>query len=247
MAAIACTHAPAWLARHNGGLVALGEPGEMTMNKNLVVLAVLFSLGGVAQAGDVFGGVGAPGLYSIGYAQPMGSNWGLRGEYAAGLSMSKDGVQSGISATGSLKASQAGVFADWFPFDGGFRLVGGLTMNDIKAEFKSVGGSATINGKPVNLTGETFNVNLTYPNSTAYLGLGFGHQSGQQSGLGFYADLGVTIGSFNSDVSTSVLNKTYSGYTITQTDIDAQTKTMRDSISSLTVLPRAAIGLTYRY
>lgn len=34
---------------------------------------------------------------------------------------------------------------------------------------------------------------------------------------------------------------------ITQADVDAQTKTMRDSIGGLSVLPSVSIGLTYRF
>ena len=217
------------------------------MKMRWVVASALASAACAIQAQDMYGGDGEPGLVTLGSAQPMGSSWGLRGEYTSGLNLNKDGVQDGVNATGSLKASRAGVFADWFPFGGGFRLVGGLTVNDIKAEFKAIGGNSTINGKMVNLTGETFNVNVNYPASSGYLGIGWGHQASKDTGFGFYADLGVMFGSFASEVNTSLVNKTIGGVTITQADIDAQTKSMRDSIASVSVLPSVAIGLTYRF
>jgi hypothetical protein len=196
----------------------------------------------------VYGGVGLPGLVSLGYAKPMGESWGLRGEYAGGLNVSKDGKQDGVDATGSFKASRAGVFADWFPFGGGFRLVGGLTVNDIKAEFNATGnGTTTINNHSVSLANDRFSVNINFPTTTPYIGIGYGHQSSKDKGLGFYADLGVMIGSFTADVNTTLVNKTFNGYKIQQTDIDAQTQTMRDSIGGLSVLPSVSIGLTYRY
>jgi len=214
------------------------------MKLKLLTLATLATLAGSIHAQDVYGGIGLPGLVTLGYAQSMGASWGLRGEYAGGLSVNKDGVQDGVSVTGTFKANRAGVFADWFPFDSGFRLVGGLTANDIKANFVGVGsGNAIINGKTVSMVGQTFNVNLTFPTTTPYLGLGYGHQSSHVKGLGFYADLGVMIGTFNTDVSTSLV----ANGLVTQADVDAQTKTMRDSVGGLSVLPSISVGLTYRY
>lgn len=214
------------------------------MKKQLAFLAALAALSTSIQAQDVYGGVGLPGLVTIGYAHPMAANWGLRSEYAGGLSVSKDGVQEGVNVTGSLKANRVGAFADWFPFDGGFRLVGGLTVNDIKAEYNGTGnGGSTINGKQVNLTGETFNVTLKYPSTTPYLGIGYGHRSSTVKGLGFYADLGVMMGSFKTEVNTTLVGK----QGVTQADVDAQTQKMRDSVNSLSVLPSFSIGAVYRF
>ena len=51
------------------------------------------------------------------------------------------------------------------------------------------------------------------------------------------------VGTFTADTTTSLVGK--SG--ITQSDVDAQTQKIRDSLGSLTVLPSASIGLLYRY
>ena len=212
------------------------------MKKQLICLAVLAAMGTCAQAQDVYLGVGLPGLYTLGYAHSLGTSWGLRGEYAGGLSKDINGTDSGVSYTGSFKSSRTGLFADWFPFSGGFRLVGGVTANDTKITANSQGGTATINGKPVNLAGNYYNVTLKYPTATPYLGIGYGHQQ-TTKGLGFYADFGVLLGSFTSDVSTNLVGQ--SG--ITQADIDAQKQTMNDSLAGLKVLPNVSLGLVYRY
>lgn len=220
------------------------------MKKQVLILAALAALGGAAQAQDSYVGLGLPGLLTLGYASPMGSNWGLRGEFAGGLSASKDGITEGVNARGSVKANRVGVFADYFPFGGGFRLVGGLTANDIKGNFDAIGsGTSVINGKTVNMAGEFFSVELKYPSVTPYLGIGYGHQASTVKGLGFYADLGVMVGSFDTSVKTSLANKkTADGKSlITQSDIDAQTQKLRDSVSSLSVLPSVSLGLVYRY
>ncbi len=218
------------------------------MKKQLAFLAALAALSTGIQAQNVYGGMGLPGLVTIGYAHPMAADWGLRGEYAGGFSVSKEGVQDGVNATISIKANRVGAFADWFPFSGGFRLVGGLTANDIQFQMNAIGsGTATIGTKTVAMVNETFNVTVKYPTATPYIGIGYGHRASKVKGLGFYADLGVMIGSFTADVNTSLLNKTIGSVTITQADIDAQKQTMRDSLGKLSVLPSVSIGVTYRF
>ena len=214
------------------------------MKKQITLLAVLAAMSASIHAQDSYVGVGLPGLLTVGYAYPLSSGVGLRAEYAGGLSVNKDGNQDGVNVTGSFKASRLGAFADWFPMGGAFRLVGGLTFNDIKADFNGVGsGISTINGTSVNLTGETYNVKVKFPDTTAYLGIGYGHQKSDVKGLGFYADLGVMVGSFTADTSTSLVGK----QGITQADVDVQNQKIRDSLSSLSVLPSASLGLLYRY
>lgn len=55
------------------------------MKKCLVSLIFLTGLGSHSQAQDIYGGLGLPGLYTLGYAQPLSNRWGVRGEYAGGL------------------------------------------------------------------------------------------------------------------------------------------------------------------
>jgi len=215
------------------------------MKKQMLWLAALATISAGAQAQDIYGGLGLPGLYTLGYAHPMGSSWGLRGEYAGGLSANTSGTDNGVSYNATLKSSRTALFADWFPFSGGFRLVGGITANDTKLDVNSTGtGTATINGKTISMVGNYFNVNLKYPTATPYLGLGYGHQV-TAKGLGFYADVGVTFGSFTADVNTNVVGA--SGGTITQADVDAQKQKMNDSLGGLKYLPSFSAGMVYRY
>jgi hypothetical protein len=219
------------------------------MKKQLVFLAVLAALGSAACAQDSYFGLGLPGLYTLGYSYSTSPSLGLRGEYAGGLSVNKDGNQDGVNVIGSFKASRFGAFADWFPLGGGFRLVGGLTVNDIKADFNGLGsGNSNVNGQTVDMTGQTFNVQVKFPNTTPYLGIGYGHQKSDAKGFGFYADLGLMIGTFTADTTTSLVGKTFTnGQTIKQSDVDAQTQKFRDSLSGLSALPSASLGLLYRY
>lgn len=214
------------------------------MKKPLIALATLVGLTAGVHAQDSYMGIGLPGLLTLGYAYPLNANVGLRAEYAGGLSVNKDGSQDGVNVTGNFKASRLGAFADWFPMAGSFRLVGGLTVNDIKADFNALGsGTASINGNSVNMTGETYNVHLKFPDTSAYIGIGYGHQKSEAKGFGFYADLGLMIGTFSADSSTSLV----SSGKATQADVDAQTLKFRDALGGFNALPSASLGLLYRY
>jgi hypothetical protein len=166
----------------------------------------------------------------------------VRAEYAGGISVSKDGRQEGVDYTGNLKLGRAGAFVDWHPFSGSFRLTGGLTANDISAKLHGKGGNSTINGKPVDLSNQTFDVAITYPKTSPYLGLGWGHHD-NGGGLSFFADLGVQFGKFKVDATTSVVGTNG----ITQADVDAEVAKARDAISKLSVLPAVSIGIGYQF
>lgn len=218
------------------------------MKAALVCLAALLSLPGTSFAQGLYAGLGAPGLYTLGYAHSQGAHWGLRGEYATGLSWRSSGSDSGVNYDAVLRASRTAVYADWFPFAGGFRLVGGITANDVTLDLNALGtGTATINGNTVNMAGRYFNLNIKYPTTTPYLGVGYGHHFTASKGLGFYADVGVSFGTFTADVNTNLVGATGSSGTITQADIDAQKQQMNDSLAGLKYLPSVSLGLVYRY
>ena len=204
---------------------------------------------------NVYVGLGATSILSVGYAKPINDSWGMRGEFAITPKLTYNDTVSEGSANVSFKSSRVGLFADWFPFDNQLRLVGGLTLNDIKADLNATSSATnfvTINKKKVSLAGETYNASLTFPTATPYIGVGLGHNPKKDKGLGFHADVGLMIGSFNSSVNTSLLNKDLVSINgtplkITQTDIDKETQSVKDAISSVGVLPSVSLGLSYRF
>lgn len=198
-----------------------------------------------SNAAGVYAGIGFPGI-TIGYDYALTSDVSLRGEYSGGLSLSRNGQRDGVDFNGNFKANSLGAIADWYPMAGsGFRATGGITLNDTKVSFAATGnnGTAKINGKPVNLAGETFNVDLKYPGVTPYIGIGYSSKHNAEKGWGFFADAGVTIGKFDTSVSTTMVGK----QGITQADVDAQTSKVRDSINKLSVFPKLTIGAVYSF
>jgi hypothetical protein len=214
----------------------------MNFIKTTIALATIASACAASHAGEVYGGIGFPGL-TLGYSHPYGDVVTLRGEFAGGISMSKNGQREGVNYNGSFKSNRIGAYADWHPGGSGFHLTGGLAASDIKFDLKSNGGSGTIGGQAVNLSGEYFNVQLKYPTVTPYLGLGYGHKPVTDKGWGFFINAGVTIGKFNVNYDTSVV----ASGKASQAQVDAEVQKVRDSVNKLSVLPAASIGLTYRF
>ena len=204
---------------------------------------------------NVYVGLGATSILSVGYAKPMSNSWGLRGEFALTPKLTYNDNVSGGSASVSFNSSRIGLFADWFPFDNQLRLVGGLTLNDIKIDGNAsttAGNKITINNKSVDLGSNTYNASLTFPTATPYIGVGLGHNPKKDKGLGFHADVGLMVGSFTSSINTSLLTKPLvsingTPLTITQADIDKETQSVKDAISSIGVLPSLSLGLSYRF
>lgn len=216
------------------------------MKKSLIAFAAFAAIAATtgAQAQDMYVGVGLPGLLTLGYAAPINNNWGWHAELAGGLNASLDGNRDGVDVTGRLTSTTLGAFGDWFPIDGsGFRVVGGLTVNDVRANLSATGsGTAVINGTTVNMAGQYYNVNLTFPSVTPYIGIGYGHKN-PAKGFGFYADIGMMVGTFDVSSSTSLVA---SGQ-VTQADVDAQNQKLRDGVGKIGFLPSASVGMTYRF
>jgi hypothetical protein len=207
----------------------------------LLLVAAAACAAPTAFAGEFYTGLSLTGL-TLGYAGSWAPDWGLRGEYAGGLTLNRDGQREGLNYDGHLKAARGALLVDWFPLGNSFRLTGGATQNDYSVTLNGKGSTGSINGKPVDLTGESFRVDVAYPHTTPYLGLGWGHRP-TGSGLGFYVDVGAQFGRFTADTSTTLVGK----YGITQADVDVESQKVRDSVARYSVLPSLGLGMSYRF
>lgn len=213
--------------------------------KRLFVLGVLASGAMMVQAqaiDDVYAGIGTGGL-TLGLSKTLSPAMVARVDYTAGFNISKNGRREGVDYSGKLKQSSAGAYVDYFPFSNGFRLTGGLTLNNTKVQLNSRGGTATINGKPVNMSNQFFNVAVSQPDVTPYIGIGFGHKPASGKGLGYHLDIGAQLGKFKTSVATNVVG--VGG--ITQADVDAEVAKVRDSVSKVKLWPVVSAGLDYRF
>ncbi len=196
-----------------------------------------------AHAGEAYVNVGFPGVMA-GYAQAVTDMVTLRGDFATMGSRGQDGVEEGIEYKGTFKANRVGLFADYFPLGNSFRLTGGVTFNNVKIDLKSnfQTGTVDIGGTPVPVSNtDYFNVQVKFPKTTPYLGIGWGHLD-QAPGWGLVADLGVSIGKAKVSIDTNLKDKG-----VTQEEIDRETQEIRDGVGKLRVLPQASLGVSYRY
>ena len=198
---------------------------------------------GAAQAGEMYTKIGVPGVM-LGYAQPLGPLFGLRVDYATLGERNDRRSEDGINYDAKLKANRAALLADWFPFAGSFRLTGGITSNQYKLDLLATGagGSLTIgNTTHTTTAADQFRVQVKFPSSTPYVGLGWGHNSG--SGLRFSLDLGAKIG--RGTVSYALSGPL--AQQATQADIDAELAELREGVGKIRAVPQLTLGLGYSF
>ena len=220
----------------------------MTLNQRLALTALLAGLSTTpTHAGESYANVGIPGLM-LGYAHSVNSQWGLRGDVATLGSVNRNFTESGITYQGTIKAQRLGLFADYFPMQGSFRLTGGLTFNHMRVSLKSqFDGTTSVTLGSQTLTptaGDYFNAELKFPRVMPYLGVGWGHQAREQ-GLGFVADLGVMIGKAKVTTTQNVVAN-HPGV-VSQADVDAETQKLRDGVGDIRFVPQLSVGVSYRY
>lgn len=212
----------------------------------LAIATLLAAAPLIAQAGEVYAGIGFPGIFA-GYAQPVSNQVTVRADYATLGSHKKNGNEEGIDYRGQLKIGRLGVFADYFPWaSSGFRLTGGVTFNQTKitlqSNFSGVS-NETIGDQTVTVgPGDYFNVRAKFPNVTPFLGLGYGHTANATSGWSFHADLGASFGKPKLTIETNLTAKG-----VTQANIDKETQELRDGVAKAKLIPQVSIGASYRF
>lgn len=209
----------------------------------LMTAVLALAAGSAAHAGELYTKVGLPGVM-LGWAQPLSPQFGLRIDYATLGDRSEQRTEEGIRYDARLKLSRVALLGDWFPFSGGFRVTGGVTSNQYRADLLAIGdgGSVTIGNNSYTLTAnDRFEVRVRYPSSTPYVGFGWGHQAA--SGLRFSFDVGAMIG--KATVSYSLTGP--AAQQVTQADIDAELAELRNGVGKVKAVPQVTFGIGYSF
>jgi hypothetical protein len=196
-----------------------------------------------AQAGEIYGQIGLPGL-GIGYAQPLNENFTLRGDFVTLGSRTETTTEEGIPYAAKLKAHRAALLADWFPMQGSFRISGGATFNQYQLDLAANGssGSLTIGDTTYATTAaDKLDVQIKFPATTPYLGIGWGHQDA--SGLRFSFDIGASFGRAKLTAAVSGPN----AQNVSQADLDAELAELRDGVGKLRAIPQLSFGIGYSF
>jgi hypothetical protein len=211
------------------------------------VAIMLGTLPAGVLAGESYVKVGLPGVV-VGYAHSVNDHLGLRVDAGSTGSMDRDSTESGVPYRATAKYNRVGLFGDYRPFGGRFRLTTGLTLNDASVKLDSRFDGVT----PVTINETTitpsavdyFRAQVKIPRLTPYFGIGWGHQP-RETGFGFVADLGVSVGKAKVTVEQNLVAN-YPGL-ISQADVDAETRQLKDDAGKVRILPHVAVGMSYRY
>ena len=216
------------------------------MKKLLITGLSLMALSGsaLAQGVGVYGVVGTGGL-GVGLNLPVGSALGIRGELAS-LTESDTYTEDQITYKGDLKLKGNGVFVDFRPFMGSFRMVGGATFGGTSAALnaQATNGSVTIDGQRFDATGNSLRADIKYPSTMPYLGVGWGHGRFNEPGWTFALDLGVSIGKPKVRLTGSGGLLAQSG---AQAAIAAEERKVQDDLNSAKVLPMVKVSVGYQF
>jgi len=206
-----------------------------------------------ATAHEIYGKAGFLGA-GIGYSYGFNEYFNLRTDYSTIGTYKRTEKANRLTVKGELKADQLGLYGDWFPLGGSFRITAAVHQRklEVNAEGKPTGGQWTINNTTViNGAGDSVNGKVEFPDFAPYLGIGWGHQS-NKPGFGFIADLGVSFGKPKTklNVSDSLRNKliTNTGSAAAaDSEIAKQRKELDDAVGGINYWPQAYIGVSYNF
>lgn len=219
--------------------------------KPFLLLGVL-TLAPLAQAEGVGLGIHAglmgPGI--DGYYR-LDDKTVLRGAYNA-FDYDYDATEEDVDydATFSFNNAQLGV--DYYPFAGSFRLSAAYVQNNNELNLLAVprGGSFDLNDTSYAATDVgSLRMQVSYPGSGAYLGLGWGNPVGADKRLGVTFDLGAYYLGKPEVVSQLACGATASPATCAQLkdDAEADRKQMQEDLSDFPFWPLLQLGLSYQF
>jgi hypothetical protein len=219
----------------------------------LVSFAVMFASAPAASAQDIAAylqaGLSGPGL---GLSFGMGGPVRIRADLHNSNSRNLDGVHAGVPYGGKAKLADSGLYADFYPAGGNFRMVAGLTFNQSRIDLQanaSTGSSAQINGRNYSLNGtDSLNAQVRYPPVMPYLGLGWG-MGGVEKGFSLIGDLGVAYGKPSSslDASASLRAKIAATGANPDNELAANRKQLQDDVAKYSFYPILRVGVAYKF
>jgi hypothetical protein len=200
---------------------------------------------GVAQAGEVYGAAGLPGVM-LGYAHPVNSSLTLRADLATLGTHHKTSTEEGIAYKAKINTQRLGLFGDWFVTGGGFRLTGGLTLTDYKGVLDASGAGKTIqvgDGSYTLGVDDGLQMTIKFPDVMPYLGIGWGHQASEGSGWRFGVDLGVMIGK----AKVRATPRGLLAEDAAKADVAKEVAQVQDGAGNVRVLPQLSVSVGYSF
>jgi len=199
----------------------------------------------------VYGAAGTAGA-GIGLGTQVAEKLNIRLE-ATSTSTTVNETNDDLRVQGKLSLEGAGIYGDYFPFSGAFRITGGVMLKSPNGSVTAtplIGTTATI-GNVVYAFGTNDNVSGTikYPSTMPYLGIGWGFGKLKNTGFKFGFDLGAGVGTLKSSLKVSDGIKSAganAGKDITA-DLKAEEQKLNDKLNKVSFFPIVKLSVGYSF
>jgi hypothetical protein len=220
--------------------------------KLMKIVSILLALAaaGTAQAREIATTVdlGTTGL-GLHLSTPLAAQLNAR----VGLNVanySYDGNTSDMDYDFKLKLKTVDALLDYHPFDGTFRVTGGVVYNGnkIDARARPSGGSYTVNGRSydASLVGD-LSGKIDFRKAAPYLGIGWGNVLKEQ-GWSVGADLGIMFqGAPKTRLASNDCRAPALLCTQLATDVAAENLDLADDAKDFKFYPVLRVGVSYRF
>lgn len=210
--------------------------------------------------------VGVPSLVSameLGVALKAGSlGMGVEAATAVGeklnvraglntASLTYNGTESGNEFEFDLTLSSIAAMADWYVFDGGFRVSSGLVLNNngLDATAEAELGEYEIGGRiyrPEEVG--VFRGEIEFSSLAPYFGIGWGNMVGWDKTLGLVVDLGFMYqGSPSVSLWTDETLPEATAQRTLEENLRQEESELEDAIEEFAVYPVISVGLSYKF
>ena len=201
------------------------------------------------SGGAIGAKVGTLGLgaeYTMKYNDKIDARFGING-----YNYDSSGTKSGIDYNIDLELQTITAIADYHPYSSGFRISGGLVLNNNKLDFKGkpTGTSYNINGTIYN-TGQVGSLDgeVDFNNIAPYIGIGYSNATKSQ-GWSFTADIGAMYqGSPNANLSvTCGAGLPAAQCTALRADVSAEQTQLQNDLDGYDWYPVVSVGVVYKF
>ena len=176
-------------------------------------------------------------------AKGLTPSFGLRGGFNY-FSYDYDATESDVSYNLDLELKSFGLFADWHPFKGAFRISGGFLINGNGLEGKARPTTdVEIGNTDYDL--DSIALDISYNTFAPYLGLGWDTTFGDDDNWGFVFDLGLIYsGSPDAKLSSQEPD---SAAALASGDVQREQQELQDDLDALKWWPVVSAGLVYQF
>ena len=220
--------------------------------KKIILVSVLTLLSTVskfyAQGSDYHLGFRiAPRISTLGagleVAKGFSPNFGVRAGFNY-FSYGYDATESDVSYDLDLELKNFAILADWHPFEGAFRLSGGILLNGngLTGLAKP---TATVAIGNANYDLTSVNLDISYNSVAPYFGLGWDTTFGDDDNWGFAFDLGL-IYSGSPDATLNVSGPDEANPLLAD-DLNRERQELQNDLDTLKWWPVVSAGVVYQF